>query len=321
MFLMAVSIGKLNRQTRRQNDINCHNEVDNMQIDDLRIYVAVINAGNFTAAAEQLMLSKQYVSRRIAALEASLGVRLLNRNTRKLSITDSGHVFARHAQRILDDVQEAAQAVSGQHQSLQGTFRLSVPLSFGISHLSPFIAEFLSQHPGLQFQIELADRYVDVVGEGFDMALRIGTLPDSSLIAKRLGAFRRVICGSPAYLQGAGAPRTPEDLLNHACLRYGRESQTGWELFQGDRRRVLAVQGPMIANNGEMLRDAAMAGLGLILLPEFIVAPALASGALITVLEGWQPASLTLNALYPQHRQRSEVNRRVIAFLQKKLAS
>ncbi|MBK0090174.1 MULTISPECIES: LysR family transcriptional regulator [Erwiniaceae] len=291
-----------------------------MQIEDLRIYVAVIQAGNFTAAAEQLMLSKQYVSRRIAALEESLGARLLNRNTRKLSVTDNGQVFAQHAQRILDDVQEAELAVSGRRQVLQGSFRLSVPMSFGISHLSPYIAEFLSQHPGLQFQVELADRYVDMVGEGFDMAIRIGTLPDSSLIAKRLGVFRRVICGSPSYIQGAGAPREPEDLLNHACLRYGRESQTGWELYNGDKRKVMAVQGPMVSNNGEMLRDAAVAGLGLILLPEFIVAPALASGELMTVLDEWQPSSLNLNALYPQHRQRSEVNRVFMAFLQEKLA-
>ena len=291
-----------------------------MQIEDLRIYVAVIKAGNFTAAAEQLMLSKQYVSRRIAALEESLGARLLNRNTRKLSVTDNGQLFAQHAQRILDDVQEAQQAVSGRQQVLQGSFRLSVPMSFGISHLSPFIAEFLSQHPGLQFQVELADRYVDMVGEGFDMAIRIGTLPDSSLIAKRLGVFRRVICGSPSYIQGAGAPREPEDLLNHACLRYGRESQTGWELFNGEQRKVMAVQGPMVSNNGEMLRDAAVAGLGLILLPEFIVAPALASGDLMTVLDEWQPSSLNLNALYPQHRQRSEVNRVFMAFLQEQLA-
>lgn len=290
-----------------------------MQIEDLRIYVAVIQTGNFTAAAEQLMLSKQYVSRRIAALEASLGARLLNRNTRKLSVTDSGQLFARHAQRILDDVQAAEQAVSGQRQALRGSFRLSVPMSFGISHLSPYIAEFLSLHPGLQFQVELADRHVDMVGEGFDMAIRIGTLPDSSLIARRLGEFRRVICASPAYLQGAGAPRTPDELREHRCLRYGRESQTGWELFQGDSRQVVPVHGPMASNNGEMLRDAAVAGLGLILLPEFIVAPALARGELVTVLEAWQPAALHLNALYPQHRQRSEINRVFMAFLQDKL--
>ncbi len=159
-----------------------------------------------------------------------------------------------------------------------------------------------------------------MVGEGFDMAIRIGTLPDSSLIAKRLGEFRRVICASPAYLQGAGAPREPEDLLQHLCLRYRRESQTGWELFQGDTRKVLAVQGPMVSNNGEMLRDAAVAGLGLILLPEFIVAPALARGELVTVLDDWHPASLHLNALYPQHRQRSEINRVFMTFLQAKLA-
>jgi len=291
-----------------------------MQIDDLRIYVAVINAGNFSVAAEQLMLSRQYVSRRMAALEAALGARLLNRNTRNFSVTENGLLFARHAQRILDDVQEAELAVSGHKQHLQGSFRLSVPMSFGITHLSPYIAEFLALHPGLQFQVELADRYVDMVGEGFDMAIRIGTLPDSTLIARKLGEFRRVICASPAYLHASGTPDTPEQLQQHRCLGYGRESQLGWELFRDKQRSVVALQGPMVSNNGELLRDAAIAGLGVIMLPEFIVAPALARGELVTVLDSWRPASLQLNALYPQHRQRSEIHRQFIAFLQQRLA-
>ncbi|KAA5931446.1 MULTISPECIES: LysR family transcriptional regulator [Pantoea] len=291
-----------------------------MQIDDLRIYIAVIHAGNFTAAAEQLMLSKQYVSRRMAALEASLGVRLLIRNTRKLSVTDAGQLFAQHAQRILDEIQEAELAVSEQHQALRGTFRINLPMSFGMSHLSPLIAEFLSHHPALQFQIELADRYVDVIGEGVDMAIRIGTLADSTLIARPLGELKRVICCSPGYLQRAGTPQQPEELLQHACLRYGREGQNGWELQVNGKAKWLSVQGPMVSNNGEVLRDAALAGLGLVLLPAFIVETALQRGELVTVLDGCQPPPLSLNAVYPQHRQRSEVNRQLLAFLQTRLA-
>lgn len=291
-----------------------------MQIEDLRIYVAVMHAGNFTAAADQLMLSKQYVSRRMAALEASLGARLLIRNTRKLSVTDAGLLFAQHAQRILDEIQEAELAVSEQQQALRGTFRINLPMSFGMSHLSPLIAEFLSHHPALQFQIELADRYADVIGEGVDMAIRIGTLADSTLIARPLGELKRVICCSPAYLERAGTPQHPDALLQHACLRYGREGQNGWELRDNGKPRWLAVQGPMVSNNGEVLRDAALAGLGLVLLPAFIVETALQRGELVTVLDGCQPPPLALNAVYPQHRQRSEVNRQLLAFLQARLA-
>ena len=291
-----------------------------MQIEDLRIYVAVMHAGNFTAAAEQLMLSKQYVSRRMAALEASLGVRLLIRNTRKLSVTDAGLLFAQHAQRILDEIQEAELAVSEQHQALRGTFRINMPMSFGMSHLSPLIAEFLSHHPALQFQIELADRYADVIGEGVDMAIRIGTLADSTLIARPLGELKRVICCSPGYLKRAGTPQHPDELLQHACLRYGREGQNGWELQVNGKPKWLAVQGPMVSNNGEVLRDAALAGLGLVLLPAFIVETALQRGELVTVLDDYLPSPLSLNAVYPQHRQRSEVNRQLLAFLQARLA-
>jgi len=290
-----------------------------MLIEDLRIYVAVIRAGNFTAAAEQLLLSKQYVSRRMAALEASLGSQLLIRNTRKLSVTEAGMLFLPHAQRILDDIREAEQAMSARRQELHGSFRISMPMSFGMSHLSPLIAQFLTQHPALQFHIELADRYVDVIGEGFDMAIRIGTLADSTLIARRLGEQRRLICASPAYLARAGAPATPDDLAQHACLRYGREALSGWELQQAGKRKSVMVNGPMLSNNGEVLCDAAIAGLGLVLLPEFIVGPALKSGELVSVLEPFQPASLCLNAVYPQHRQRSEVNRVLLNFLQQQL--
>lgn len=292
-----------------------------MQTEDLRIYVAVIHAGNFTAAAEQLMLSKQYVSRRMAALEASLGSQLLIRNTRKLSVTEAGMLFLTHAQRILDDIHEAEQAMSTRRQALHGTFRISMPMSFGMSHLSPLIAQFLAQHPALQFHIELADRYVDMIGEGFDMAIRIGALADSTLIARRLGEQRRLICASPAYLARAGTPATPDDLAQHAGLRYGREALSGWELQQAGKSKSVMVKGPMLSNNGEVLRDAAIAGLGLVLLPGFIVEPALKRGELVSVLEAYQPAPLCLNAVYPQHRQRSEVNRVLLNFLQDQLGN
>ncbi|MGB9097291.1 LysR substrate-binding domain-containing protein [Erwinia sp.] len=292
-----------------------------MQIEDLKIYLVVIASGSFTAAADQLMLSKQYVSRRMAALEESLGARLLIRNTRKLSVTDTGHTFAQHAQRILEEIEEAEQAVSERHQALHGTFRISMPMSYGMSHLSPLIADFLTHHPAVNVQIELADRYVDVIGEGFDMAIRIGALADSTLIARKLGELKRVICCSPSYLQRVTPPEEPEDLLQHACLRYGREGQTGWELNVEGKRKIMAVTGPVQSNNGEVLLDAAVAGLGLVLLPEFIVGKALERGELVRVLDDFIPSPLSLNAVFPQHRQRSEVNRVFLAFLQERIAS
>lgn len=290
-----------------------------MQIEDLRIFIAVVKAGSFTAAAEQLLLSKQYVSRRMAALEATLNARLLIRNTRKLSVTEAGQRFAGHAQRILDDIHEAELAVSTGSQALSGTFRISMPMSFGMHYLSPLLAQFLQQHPAIQLQTELADRYVDVIGEGFDMAIRIGTLADSTLIARRLGELKRVICASPDYLAHTSTPRLPEDLRDHACLRYGREGQTGWELQREGKNKLFEVRGPVISNNGEVLRDAAIAGMGLVLLPKFIVAPALASGELVTLLEAFWPSPLGLYAVYPQHRQRSELNRAFLAFLEAEL--
>ena len=292
-----------------------------MQIEDLRIFITVIKAGNFTAAAEQLLLSKQYVSRRMAALEDSLGARLLIRNTRKLSVTESGLIFSQHAQKILDDIQEAEQAVSERRLELQGSFRISIPMSFGMSYLSPLIAEFLRQHPSVQFQVELGDRYVDMIGEGFDIAIRIGSLADSTLVARRLGLLKRVICCSPQYIERAGLPLLPEDLLQHACLRYGREGQNGWELLQDGKRKLLDVHGPIVSNNGEVLRDAAVAGLGLTLLPEFIVGEAIKAGSLVSVLEDFQPEPLALSAVYPQHRQRSDVNRTFLDFLERQLRS
>lgn len=286
-----------------------------MQLEDLRIYTAVVSAGNFTAAAEKLMLSKQYVSRRMAALEASLGAQLLIRNTRKLSVTDAGQTFAQHAQRILEDVFEAEQAVNGRRSALQGRFRLSMPMSFGMNPLSPLIAAFLTRHPAVQLQLELADRYVDVIGEGFDMAIRIGSLSDSSLIVRSLGTIRRIICASPAYLERKGRPLHPDDLQQHDCLRFGREGQLGWELSVNGKRRIVSVEGPVISNNGEVLADAAMAGLGLVLLPEFIVGVAVAQGKLVSVMDEYHPESLPLSAVYPQHRQRSDITRALLDFL------
>lgn len=290
-----------------------------MQFDDLRIFVATVEAGSFTGAADKLLLSKQFVSRRVMALEASLGVRLLVRNTRKLAVTELGHELHARATRILADIAETEEAMSARRGDLRGTLKISAPMSFGIAHLSPLIAEFLVRHPAVRLHVELSDRHVDLIGEGFDLALRIGALPDSTLIARRLGELRMVACCSPAYRRKHGAPATPADLHGRACLLYGQEGRTGWEFMIDGARRTFEVQSALLANNGDVVRDAAVAGLGIALLPHFIVAHALDTGRLVAVLEPFAQAPLPINAVYPQHRQDMAACRTFLGFIEERL--
>jgi DNA-binding transcriptional LysR family regulator len=291
-----------------------------MQLDDLRIFVATVDSGSLTAAADQLQLSKQFVSRRMMALEASLGVRLLLRNTRRLAVTDLGHALYAHAQRILADVAAAEQAMAEQRTALHGSLKVSAPMSYGTRHLSPLLAAFLAAHPALRMQVELSDRLVDLIGEGFDLALRIGALPDSTLVARPLGTLQMIACCSPAYLRTHGAPASPADLHRHPCLLYGQEGRTGWEFRVDGTARTFDVHGPLVSNNGEVVRDAASADLGIALLPDFVVAPALASGALVPILDAYAPPPLPLHAVYPQHRQGSSAIRALVNFLADALA-
>ncbi|APR39943.1 LysR family transcriptional regulator [Paraburkholderia sp. SOS3] len=291
-----------------------------MQLDDLRIFVATVEARNFTAAADRLQLSKQFVSRRVMALEASLGVRLLVRNTRKLAVTDLGYEFYERATRILADVADAELAMSSQRAYPRGLLRVSAPLSFGMVHLSPLVGAFLSSNPEVRIDMELSDRVVDVVGEGYDMALRIGTLADSTLIAQKLAEFRMIACCSPVYRDTRRLPVTPADLARHPCLLYGEEARTGWRFEIDGAVRHIEVHGPLRANNGEVIRDAAIAGTGVALLPEFIVEGALKNGQLVPLLEAFASPPITLFAVYPQHRQSSVTIRAFTQFLRERFA-
>ena len=292
-----------------------------MQLDDMRIFVATVDAGNFTAAANRLRLSKQFVSRRVAALEASLGVRLLVRNTRKLAVTDLGHAFYERAQRILADVADAEEAMSARRAEPRGLLKVSAPMSFGMTHLSPLVAEFLGAHPDVRFDMDLSDRVVDVVGEGFDMALRIGRLADSTLIAQKLADVRMIACCSPGYRRRRGEPASPAELDRHACLPYGHEGRAAWTFVVDGVNTTFDVQGPLRANNGEVIRDAAIAGLGIALLPDFIVGEALAAGLLVEVLADCQQPPSAVHAVYPRHREGSVTIRAFTQFLRTRLAA
>ncbi|PZW68890.1 DNA-binding transcriptional LysR family regulator [Pseudomonas sp. URMO17WK12:I1] len=274
-----------------------------MNVEDLRLFVTTLDAGSFTAAADTLGVTKQYVSRRVAALEALLGVRLLNRTTRRLQATELGLLLYDKATTILADLRDAQELVSAQGASLRGTLRVSAPMTFATLHLSHVLPLFMQQHPHINLEIDLNDRAVDLLADGYDMSIRIGTLEDSSLIAKRLTDMQTILCASPAYLAEHGTPADLGELQQHACLLYGHSRHVEWRLREAGKPRNLTMRGQLRANNGELIRDAAIAGMGIAYLPTFIVGQALASGALVPILEQHWPASAAVYAVYPQHRQ------------------
>ncbi|MFK2904444.1 LysR family transcriptional regulator [Dyella ginsengisoli] len=289
------------------------------QLDDMRLFVTTLDTGSFTAAADRLGLSKQFISRRVMALEAQLGVRLLVRTTRHLRATDLGRTYAEQARRILQQVEELDQAISGAGQAPRGRLRLTAPMSFGTMHLSPLLARFLADYPQVGIELDLGDRMVDLLGEGYDLAIRIGVLADSSLIARSIAPVETVVCCSPDYLARHPAPATPADLATHECLLYGHGPHVEWK-FGGAAAPAVTVRGRFRANNGELMRDAAIRGLGIARLPTFIVGEALAAGTLVTLLDDYRPAATAVHAVYPQHRQSSLLIHTFVDFLARELA-
>ncbi|NIL16371.1 LysR family transcriptional regulator [Pseudomonas sp. AN3A02] len=288
--------------------------------EDMRLFCQVMESGSFTAAAEHLGLSKQFVSRRLIQLEERLGVRLLNRSTRRLDVTPLGQSYYESALRLLSEVEQVEQGISGQNTEPRGTIRLSAPLSFAMAHLGSLLPLFLQRYPHVSVEVDLSDRPVDLISEGYDLVLRIGTLEDSTLIARRIASVQRVYCASPDYLARRGTPQTPEDLAEHACLPYGHSRQVQWRFMVKGKPLVLNVSGRMRVNNGELLRDSAIAGLGVTYLPTFIVAEALNDGRLVPLLEAFAPEALALSAVFPQHRQSSRPVQALIEFLRESLA-
>ena len=290
------------------------------QLEDMQIFVTTVDAGSFTSASEKLGLSKQFVSRRVMALEARLGVRLLNRTTRRLHVTDAGREYHARAVRILDAVCDAEQAVSSQGGTPTGTLRVTAPMSFGTLHLGMVLPAFLLRCPAIRFELDLNDRTVDLIREGYDMGIRIGRLQDSTLVARPLAPAQVVACCSPSYLQGRGAPATPAELSAHDCLLYGHNPGVEWTFIEDGKSTPRPVSGRLLANNGEIVRDAAIAGLGIAWLPTFIVGEALRDGRLVTVLDRFAAPPVAVHAVYPQHRQVSLAIRAFVEFLGETLA-
>ncbi len=286
------------------------------RLDDMTIFTRVVDSRSFTAAAERLGLSKSVVSRRITDLENRLGARLLNRTTRRLSLTEVGQAFYERCVRILAEVDEAERSVADLYAQPRGTLRINAPMSFGMMHIAPAIGEFLGRHPGLEIEMDLNDRFVDLIDEGYDVAVRIGRLRDSSLVARRLAPARRVVVGSPAYFARHGRPRHPDDLTGHNCLIYSNAPLAEqWQFRIDGEVRSIKVSGCLRVNNGEVLREAAIAGQGLAVLPTFIAGEALSRGLLDAVLVDCTVSEVAVHAVYPHNRHLSPKVRAFVDFL------
>lgn len=287
------------------------------RFEDLQAFVAVAESGSFTAAAERLDVAKSAVSRRIAALEERLGAQLIQRTTRRLNLTESGRSFYEHSARILSDLDEAESAVRQQHGELHGTLRVALPLSFGLRHMCRPVTDFASTHPQVRFDLDLNDRRVDLIEEGLDVALRIGHLTDSSLVARRLFTVRTVACASPEYLQRRGTPQRPEDLAAHDCLVYSNLPDPDlWVCHDSDDHRIsVRVNSILRANNGDVLLAAAENGLGIVRQPTFIAGEAIRDGALVPILTDYRWPESPAYAVYPPTRHLSYRVRAFIDYL------
>jgi DNA-binding transcriptional LysR family regulator len=287
----------------------------------LRTFVSVVDAGGFSRAAETLDSTTAAVSRRVAALEKRLGARLLNRTTRTMSLTEAGERYYRDLVEILRALDEAEARAGGDNADLVGTLRITVPLSYGESRLSPLLGEFMARHPGLRVVMTLDDGYRDIVAEGFDMALRIGELKESSLVARRLADVQRWFCAAPEYLRSRGTPGRAADLVAHDCLHYNNiQLRDEWTLYGPVGAETVAVSGPLSANNGNVLLDAVLRGQGIALLPDFIAEQALAQGRLVRVLTGYHPRPLALYAVWASRRFTPTKVRLLVEYLRGRLA-
>jgi len=273
----------------------------------MKLYCHIVDAGQLSIAADQLNLSKGAVSKQLAKLETHLGGRLLNRTTRRLTPTEAGIAFYERAKLILESVNEAECVVTGLTAEPRGTLKINAPMSFGFHYLGELLAKYQSKYPKMKIDLTLHDRQVDLVEEGYDLALRIATLKDSSLIARRLAPCHLVMCASPEYLQKNGEPQKPNDLKKHQCLLYAYSDSVrswGFEDKHGKKQQV-TVDGSLYANNGNLICDALVNGMGIARLPTFIIGDAIRKGEAKIILDDWRPNPQNISLLYPSSRHLS----------------
>lgn len=289
----------------------------------MRAFIAVADAGQFAAASDRLGLSRAMASRQVIDLEAHLGVRLLNRTTRRVSLTEQGVSYLERCRDILASIEEAEQEASTQASEPIGRLRVSAPVSLGASHIAPQVAAFAALHPRVSIDLVLNDRVVDLVDEGYDVAIRVGRLSESSLIARRIGEMRLVCCASPAYLAAHGRPTRPEELAQHECILYSYASmRSTWPLPSSQSQVGIKVSSRISSNNGAAICEMAINGLGIILQPDFIVAPYLRSGSLALLFADRPLESVGIYAVYQSRkhlpvRLRLFLNHLALAFSEK----
>ncbi|MGL5242575.1 MAG: LysR family transcriptional regulator [Kluyvera ascorbata] len=267
----------------------------------LRSFVAVVESGSFNNAAIQLDTSSAAISRRVSALEAALSVKLINRTTRQLDLTPSGQQFYQDVLEILGALEQAEERLNCAQETYSGIIRLGAPVSFGTQKLAPLLPAFLKTYPQITVTLQLEDRVSDLLNEGIDLSLRIGELQDSSLVSLPIAMMPRLYCASPEYLKTHGRPASPAELKHHQCLHYSLLStRNEWALASGEQE--LDARVPLAANNGDVLREAAIQGMGIAMLPWYIVEDALRGGALVPVLERYAPPPLPLSIVRPSRQ-------------------
>jgi DNA-binding transcriptional LysR family regulator len=283
---------------------------------EMKVFAGVVEAGSFTRASAVLGMSKAAVSRHVAELETRLGVRLLHRTTRKLSPTTEGEIFFARCRELLGNLDEAEAEISERSGQASGLLKVNVPVTFGLMYLAPLWPAFLARHPKLELDISLSDRVVDLVEDGFDLALRIGQLPSSSLISRKLAVTRLLACAAPAYLARRGAPAVPGDLVGHDVISYSLFSTGENWTFSGPPGEVTVKVVPRVrTNSGDTCRAFALAQQGIILQPSFIVGPDLAQGALQEIMPGYRSSELGIYAVYASRKFVSPKVRLLIDYL------
>ena len=296
----------------------CKRQMD--KFESIRAFAQVVVSGGFAAAAREMGLSRSAVNKLVINLENELGVQLLHRSTRRVNPTETGLAFYERCVAILADLSEAELAVSRLQAEPRGVLKINAPMSFGTLHLGPAVADFMVQYPDLRIQLTLEDRFVDPIAEGFDVVVRIAELPKpASLVVHAIAPVQLVLCAAPAYLERYGAPEHPTELRDRTCLHYGYLA-TGnqWNLIGPEETHSVSVSGLLCSNNGEVLRDAAVKGLGIALLPDFIVSQALQQGTLQPILSNYHPPAISICVLYPINRHLSTKVRLFVEFLKQR---
>ncbi len=286
------------------------------KIQEMISFVAVVEAGSFVRAAESTGLSKAAVSRHVGELEKRLGVRLLQRTTRRLSLTEEGGMFFARAKELLESIDEAESEITRRAGEARGLIRVNAPLTFGALHLAPLWGPFIDANPKVSLDISLSDRVVDVVDEGYDLAIRISRIPDSTLVTRKLASTRMVLCASPDYLEKHGTPAHPGDLADHAVISYTYWStRDEWHFTGPDGDTTVRIRARIHTNNGDTCRRAALAHHGIILQPDFIIGHDLRRGDLVELMPDFRSIEVGIHAVYPSRAHLPLKTRRLIDFL------